>query len=152
MTREQAALKDTRGAIVTLDYLPIGQDTDPFAFLLKYQGQSTDYALKHGGYAIVEEDNQIRGYMAYLAIKGRRGYGVDGFIVRTCEELQYLSLQEGGALTNDGYFTDEVAAPMLSAVRSALNYTSGQLANINGALDSFICTVAQRFGLDPDNV
>jgi hypothetical protein len=147
-----ATLRETRGAIITLDGLPIGQDTDPFRFLLKYQGQSVDYALKHGGYAIEERDNQIRGHMAYLSIKGRHGYGVDGFIVRTCEELQYLSQQEGGTLTNDGYFTDEIAAPMLHALRSALNYTGGQLANINGAMDGFVMTVAQRFGIDPDKV
>jgi hypothetical protein len=137
---DKPTLRETRGAIITLDGLPIGQDTDPFAFLLKYQGQSTDYALKHGGYAIEEREDQIRGHMAYLTIKGRRGYGVDGFIVRTCEELQHLSQQEGGALTNDGYFTDEIAAPLLKALRAALNYSSGHLANLNGAIDEFVMT------------
>lgn len=149
---EKPTLKETHGSIITLDGLPIGQAHDPFRFLLKYQGQSTDYALQHGGYAIEERDNQIRGHMSYMTIRERRGYGVDGFIVRTCEELQYLSHQEGGALTNDAYFTDEIAKPMLHALRSALNYTGGNLANLNGAIDSFVMIVAQRFGIDPDSV
>lgn len=143
---------ETHGAVITLDGLPIGQSHNPLAFLHKYQGQSADYALQHGGYAIEERDSLIRGYMDYMKIRERRGYGVDGFIVRTCEELQYISLQNGGELTNDRYFTDEIAAPMLHALRSALNYTSGSLANLNGTLDSFVMTVATRFGIDPDTI
>ena len=150
-----ATLRESRGAIITLDGLPIGLDTDPVAFLHKYQGQSADYALTHGGYGIEEREDQIRGGISYLAIKDRRGYGIDGFIVRTCEELQYLSQQEGGALTNDAYFTDEVAAPMLKALRASLNYTSGNgghLQNLNGAIDNFVMIVARRFGLNPDDI
>lgn len=147
-----ATLKEIHGSIITLDYLPVGQSHNTMEFLHKYQGQSTDYALTHGGYAVFEDEADIRGYMSYLTIKERRGYGVDGWIVRSIENMQAVSLDNGGALTEDVYFTDQVAKPTLEAIRAALNYTSGHLANINGRLDSWVMLCAQRFGLNPDEV
>lgn len=143
---------DTHGAVITLDGLPIGQSHNPEEFLLKFQGQSVDYALTHGGYGIERRPDQVRGYMAYMLIKGRRGYGVDGWIVRSIENFQALSLQNDPDLTQDGYFTDEIAAPTLSAIRAALNMTTGHMDNIRGALDTWIMTVAARFGLDGDDI
>jgi hypothetical protein len=143
---------ETQGAIITLDGLPIGQDTNPLAFLHKYQGQSADYALQHGGYGIEERENVIRGYMDYLTIKDRRGYGINGWVVRSIENLQAISLQGEPDYTSDGYFTDRIAAPAIKAIREALNYTDGALSAINGELDAWCFTVAARFGLDLDTV
>lgn len=120
----------TQGAIITLDGLPIGQSHNPLEFLHKFQGQSADYALKHGGYGIEERENVIGGYMSYLTIKGRRGYGVNGWVVRSIEELQALSLAEGGRFAGDGYFAERIAGPALKAIREALNYTDGALSGI----------------------
>lgn len=111
-----------------------------------------DYAIQHGGYAVEEREDQLRGMMAYLKIKNRGGYGINGWIVRSVENMQEVSLCEGSRFPNDGYFTEEIAAPQLSAIRASLNYTEGHLANINGALDSWVCRVAERFGLNPDNI
>jgi len=147
-----ASLKDTRGSIITLDGLPIGQDSSPMAFLHRYQGQSADYALTHGGYGIEERDNVIRGYMDYLLIKDRRGYGVNGWVVRSIENLQALSLSGSPDFTSDGYFTDNIALPTLKAIRHALNYTDGSLSAINGELDAWVGTCAARFGLNPDDI
>jgi hypothetical protein len=147
-----ASLLEQHGAIITLDYLPIGQDSSPLQFLHRFQGQSADYALEHGGYAIFEQEADIRGYMAYLLVKGRRGYGVNGWIVRSIEELQAVSLTEGGRFANDYLFAEEIAGPQLRAIRMALNYTEGNLAAINGRLDSWAGVVAARFGLDIDNL
>jgi hypothetical protein len=143
---------EVHGAIVTLDGLPVGQDHNPLALLHKLQGQSADYALEHGGYAIVTEDSQVRGYMDYMKIASRRGYGVNGHCVRSIESLQAVSLQNGGELCNDYLFAENVAAPQLQAIRMMLNYTDGALSNLNGALDSWVMTVAARFGLDADNL
>ena len=139
--------KETQGSIITLDGLPIGQSHNPMAFLHKHQGQSADYALEHGGYGIEERENVIAGYMSYLTIKERRGYGVNGFVVRTAEELQAISLTEGGRFAGDYYFTDNVAKPMLQAFRHALNYTDSALSAINGELDGWALLVAARFGI-----
>jgi hypothetical protein len=143
---------EVHGAIITLDSLPIGQSHNPLEFLHKYQGQSADYALEHGGYAIVTQDSQVRGYMDYMTIRDRRGYGVNGHLIRSIESLQAVSLQNGGQLTNDAIFTDHVAAPQLSAIRRMLDYTDGALSNVNGALDAWIGIVAARFGLDHDDI
>jgi len=147
-----ATLRETQGAVITLDGLPIGQDTNPYGFLLKYQGQSSDYALTHGGYGIEERENVIRGYMDYLTIKGRRGYGVNGWVVRSIEELQALSLTEGGRFATDAYFSERIAAPALKAIREALNYTDGALSAINGVLDAWVLMAAARFELNPDDI
>lgn len=144
--------KETQGVIITLDGLPIGQSTDPMAFLHKYQGQSADYALTHGGYGIEERENVIAGYMSYLTIKDRRGYGVNGWVVRSIENLQAISLQGDPDFTSDALFADEIAAPTLKAIRMALNYTDGALSAVNGELDSWVMLVAKRFGLDADSI
>lgn len=142
----------TQGAIITLDKLPIGQDTDPYRFLLKYQGQSVDWALKHSGYGIEERENVIAGYMSYLTIKDRRGYGINGWVVRSIENLQAISLNGSPDFTGDALFTDEIALPTLKAIRMALNYSDGALSAINGELDSWVMIVAARFGLNPDGI
>lgn len=143
---------DVHGAIITLDGLPIGQSHNPMEFLHKYQGQSVDYALTHGGYGIETRPNVVRGYMDYLTIAGRRGYGINGYVVRTIENFQALSLQGSPDYTGDGYFTDEIALPTLKAIRHALNYTDGALSAINGELDGWVMTVAARFGLNGDDI
>lgn len=147
-----ASLKETLGSIITLDKLPIGQAHNPHAFLLKYQGQSADYALTHGGYGIVDSEPLIRGYMDYLTIKDRRGYGINGWVVRSIENFQALSLNGDPDYTSDGYFDGRIARPTLSAIREALNYTDGALSAINGELDSWIRTAAARFGLNPEDI
>jgi hypothetical protein len=147
-----ATLLETHGAVITLDLLPIGQDHSPMAFLHKYQGQSADYALQHGGYGVEQRENVIRGYMDYLTIKGRRGYGVNGWVVRSIENLQALSLQGEPDFTADSYFTERIAQPALKAIREALNYTDGALSAINGELDSWVGICAARFGLDLEDI
>jgi hypothetical protein len=145
-------LLETHGAIITLDKLPIGQAHNPHHFLLNWQGQSTDYALTHGGYGIETRENVIRGYMDYLTIAGRRGYGVNGWVVRSIENLQAVSLQGEPDLTNDAFFTDEIALPTLKGIRAALNYTDGALSAINGELDAWVMTCAARFGIPEDSM
>jgi len=145
-------LLETHGAIITLDGLPIGQDHNPHHFLLKFQGQSTDYALTHGGYGIVTDDGLIRGYMAYLTVKDRRGYGVNGFIVRAVENLQAVSLTEGGRFTTDIIFCEHVAAPQLKAITHALDYTEGHMANLNGVIAEWVQTLRVRFELSEDDI
>lgn len=147
-----ASLLETHGAIVTLDFLPIGQAHDTLRLLHKLQGQSADYALEHGGYAVWELEADIRGYMSYLTIKNRSGYGINGWIVRTIEELQALSLTDGGKYASDYLLAENIAGPVISAVRMALNYTEGNLSCINGRLDSWAGVVAARFGLDIDQL
>lgn len=145
-------LLEQHGAIVTLDFLPVGQGHNTLHLLHKLQGQSADYALQYGGYAIFEQEADIRGYMSYLQIRSRAGYGINGWLVRTIDSFQQISLDEGGRFTNDAYFTDEIAEPQLSSIRAALNYTEGHLAAINGRLDSWVMLAAARFGLNPDNI
>lgn len=142
----------TNGAIITLDKLPIGQAHNPLAYLHKYQGQSADYALQHGGYGIEERENIIGGYMSYLTIKERRGYGINGWVVRSIENMQSISLNGEPDFTSDAYFTDNIALPTLKAIRHALNYTDGALSAINGELDAWCMIVAARFGLNPDDI
>lgn len=142
----------TQGAIITLDKLPIGQAHNPLAFLHKYQGQSADYALQHGGYGIEERENVIAGYMSYLTIRDRRGYGLNGWVVRSIENFQALSLTGDPDYTSDGYFTDHIALPTLKAIRHALNYTDGALSAINGELDSWVHIAAARFGISEEDI
>lgn len=147
-----ASLLETHGSVITLDMLPIGQAHNPYHFLLRYQGQSTDYALQHGGYGIETRDNVIRGYMDYLLIKSRRGYGINGWVVRSIEEMQAISLSDGGKYADDWHFAENIAQPQLAAIRAALNYTDGALSIINSELDSWVLLVATRFHLNPDEI
>lgn len=147
-----ATLLQQHGAVITLDKLPIGQSHNPLAFLHKYQGQSADYALENGGYGIEERDAVIRGYMDYMTIRDRRGYGVNGWVVRSIENFQSISLSGDPDYTSDAHFTYWIATPTIKAIRAALNYTDGALSAINGELDTWCMTVAARFGISEDEL
>lgn len=139
------------GEIVLLDGLPIAQTHNPHAFLLKHQGQSTDYALKHGGYSIESREHAVRGWMAYLLIAGRRGYGIDGLIVRTAENLQRIAHDSQANVTEDYLFAEHAIRPMLDGFLMLLNYTSGHLAIVNGELDAWARATAARFHFNLDD-
>jgi hypothetical protein len=145
-----ASRVETHGAIILHDGIAIGQSHDTLAFLLRYQGQSASYALEHGGYAIEERDNIVRGWMAFLTIAGRRGYGVEGAVVRSIVEVQALT--NSGDLANDYHLAGGMIASMLHGIIRGLDYLAGDLATIAAELDTWARATATRWGLDPENV
>lgn len=143
-------LVETLGALVTRDGIPVQVTRDPFAWLLRHQGQSTAYALEHGGYAIHEDDADIRGGVAFLAIAADTAPGAfawDRFVVRTLVECDRLA--SAGDLFPDYIGGDDVLFPILSALISGLQYLGGRgsaLDSIRGMLDGAARQIARRAG------
>lgn len=150
MTSTPQPLVETVGALVTRDGIPVAVTKDPFAWLLRHQGQSTAYALAHGGYAIHEDDADIRGGMAFLAIAtdtAAAPFAWDRFAVRTLIECDRLA--DAGDLWPDYIGGDDVLFPMLSALIGGLQYLGGRgsaLDSIRGMLDGAARSIARRAG------
>lgn len=139
---------EMHGAIILRDGLPIGQSHDPESWLLHYQGQSVSYALEYGGYAIETRPANVTGWMDFLTIAGRRGYGVNGYIVRSAVTLQGVTWgQSDGFSEDDRIATDYVITPALSAIVHALDYATGALELVRGELSSWAELVAARYGI-----
>jgi hypothetical protein len=140
----QTSPLQTHGAVITRDKLPIGQAHSPEKWLSDVWGA----AAGTNGYEIVRDDVLIRGYMEYALIQGRRGYGVNGFIVRAVENVQALSLSDA---SRDYHFSLYVIAPTLSAISEALNCTDGgnSFDAIRGQISGWVQIVAARYDLNP---
>lgn len=139
---------EMHGAIILQDGLPIGQSHDPESWLLHYQGQSVSYALEHGGFTIETRPAVVTGWMDFLTIAGRRGYGVNGYIVRSAVTLQSVTWGSSLAFsTEDRIATDYVITPALSAIMHALDYATGPLSLVCGELSSWAELVAARYGI-----
>jgi len=149
--------------IVMRDGLPLaavtgegdaGASNAVFAWLLSNQGQSVDYALTHGGYSICEDQVDVRGWNGFLlAERHPSGQPANHLAARTIRALdRSLDAWEGqyGGEFADYLLQGEVFAPMLAAARMLLNYTSGHMSVVNGALDAWIVATAQRVGLSED--
>lgn len=150
------ALKPTLHSPVILhDGLAIAQDPDPRAFLLRYQAQSVDYALEHGGYRIVDDQTDIRGWMAYLLLKDRNGYGIAGWAVHEIENLRGLVNSSDNILENDWYFCNRILRPILTALDESVNYWGSSavqdLSLVAGPLQDWLHNLAKRAGLLNEN-
>jgi hypothetical protein len=140
--------------VILHDGLPIAQDPDPFAFLLRYQAQSVDYALTEGGYSIVTDQTDIRGWMGYLLRKDRRGYGIDGWTVREIENLRGLVNSSDCIIENDWYFCNRILLPLLHALGETVNYWSGNggdLSLVAMQLQDWLHNLAKRANLLDEN-
>ena len=147
--------KTNKGTIIFRDGIAVANVPNALEWFHNNTASSMDWAIKNEGYSILEDDTEnigthavVNGWVIYLLIRGRRGYGMDGFVVRTLEELIYLSEQDGAALTRDRIVTEHVVTPMLKALGHALDYLSGDLANIGGELDDARHMLANKFGID----
>lgn len=135
--------------IILHDGLPIAQTADPLAFLLRYQAQSVDYALTHGGYSIVTDETDIRGWMGYLSLK-ESGTGIDAFTVRTIENLRALVNTADAILDNDWYFCNRILLPILQGLDETRNYWSGHggdLSLVAMQLQDWLHNLAKRANL-----
>jgi len=122
------------------------------AWFHKNTNQSMDWELANNGYAIVTLDNQVNGWMSFLTMSTRRGYGVDGSIARMAVEIDRLvsSFEKDNDKTY-GQWRDYVAEPaivsMLSGFVDLLQYTGpGVLQNVRGALSDWAIATAARIG------
>lgn len=149
MTTSPSA-RDTFGALITRDGIPAALTHDPFAWLLRHQGQSTAYALEHGGYAIHEQDAEVRGGRAYLLIREGKGAGSahDRWIVTTLDAT--AALVTAGDTFPDYLAQSEILAPVLGALIFAVGmYSGGQgspVSNIAGLLDGACRTLYRLAG------
>jgi len=122
------------------------------AWFHKNTPTSMDWALTNSGYAIVTLDSQVDGWLSFLTMSTRRGYGVDGSIARMAVEIDRLvaSFEKD----NDkayGQWRDYVAEPaivsMLSGFVALLQHTGpGAFRNIQGALSDWAIATAARIG------
>lgn len=144
---------DTSGLIITRDGLPIAQTHNTLAWFHKNTAQSMHWAIENEGYAVFESSGSTsdeaiaRGYSMYLTIASRRGYGIEGYIIRTIEEFQALTLQDGPSLHQD-YVFEHVAREQLDAIERSLNYLAGSLGAIAGILSTWIEFQRSNFGIE----
>jgi hypothetical protein len=140
--------------IVLRDGLAIAQPDNWFGWMLRHSSTSVDHAIKHEGYSVEERANIVRGWSAYLrAADDKAQTGMNRFVVHAVRELEQVSREGGhGKLEDDGFFTDRVALPQLTAIRAALNYLTGDLAIIAAELDAWTLATAVRLGLDADSI
>lgn len=145
------------GSIITRDGLPIEQTFNTLNWFHRNTIQSMEWMIEHEGYGVFDSDGSISaeaiayGHMEYLLIKSRRGYGVNGWIVRQIENMQEASL---GKLSDDAGFAEHVAAPTLTAIRESLNFTDGGngFDALRTQLDEWVANCAKRFGLDSNEI
>ena len=122
------------------------------AWFHKNTNQSMDWELANNGYAIVTLDNQVNGWLSYLTMSTRRGYGVDGSIARMAVEIDRLvSSFEKDNDKAYGQWRDYVAEPaivsMLSGFVALLQHTGpGAFRNVRGALSGWAIATAARIG------
>lgn len=144
---------DTQGAFILRDGLPVVQTTDVLAYFHRTHSYSMEHATTYEGYSIYESDGTIsgeaiaRGYSVYLTTATRRGYGMDGYVVRTIEEFQHLVEGRNPDYTQD-YVFEHVARAQLDAIEHALGYLSRPLEAIRGQLDTWVNLQRTQFGIE----
>jgi len=122
------------------------------AWFHKNTNQSMDWELANNGYAIVTLDSQVDGWLSFLTMSTRRGYGVDGSIARMAVEIDRLvSSFEKDNDKAYGQWRDYVAEPaivaMLSGFVALLQHTGpGAFRNIQGSLSDWAIATAARIG------
>lgn len=171
-----ATIKGARdlGTVILRDGIAVAVERDGYAlggvlgWFHRHHSFSMDHAIEHEGYSILEDriddtpegrsvHNDARGWAAFVGIRdglrGRGGLGYGGMDVLAVElivRVAELAEENGGAFRDDYIVSGDVVEPMLRAALTALNYTSGHLALINGKLDGAIRELAGRFGIDGD--
>lgn len=139
--------------IVLRDGLAVANTPDPMAWLLKHCPYSTEHALQHEGYSLLEDGEGVRhnvhqAWVDYLGLTSSAGLDVTGLIVHTIERVQALTLQAD--VTSDTYLAQRIILPMLQAIHEGLNYLTGSVAAVAGELSTWAYATARRWGLPED--
>lgn len=111
----------------------------------QHHSYSLNHALEHEGYAIESREVDVRGWLAYLTITSREGYGFEGVVLRTVKDLHsYLVDREK---LNDYIFSDSYLSAQFDAIETGLSYLEGNASIVNGRISQWIEDMKELYSI-----
>ena len=111
----------------------------------QHHSYSLYHALEHEGYAIESREVDVRGWLAYLTITSRLGYGFEGVVLRTVKELHYYLVDR--EKTDDYIFSDAYLNAQFDAIETGLNYLEGNASIVNGHISQWIEDMKELYSI-----